>query len=410
MSSQGSQTSMSFREEAIWGEKDPGEFTGVNFESEDLAFNIQNQESKTIRPDRQTAEIVQIGADASGGFVTEFQATNVDKLLPGSLWDTDWHYIDGVGATSKITAGLTASNLDFSFVVETGAGVGGILTLGSSVVHDIIVGQHFVISNVGGNAANSGLMQAKSVAGNVIQVDKPLATEVVESIAYLTGDRIRNGVTKHSYSLERGHIDISQFFLYLGAVPNVSIFTVDSGNPVKFNQSFVAKDETLAQTTAAASLSALSTLPIMNTAVSVGELAIDGTILTACLIQSVDITFDNKAEGKTGIGVLGFCDVVGQSIMCSGNITMYFNDETYYNKYKNSEYFSLTIPMADTTGNIYVLHMPKVKFLTGTTNVSDKDSTTPFETTYQAIIGADGYTFQIVRALDSGIVFNGTIS
>lgn len=406
MGAQGSQGSISIRPEVELGVLDPGQFTGVNFVSEDFKFNISKKESKTVRPDRQTANVIPDNADASGMIDTEFQALNMDWSLPAALWDTDWHRVDGASDTGKITAGPTASNLSFSFAIEASSGAGGKLTFGSAVVHAIRKGQHIVVSNPDGNVANRGLMRVKEVSGQIITVNKPLFTEVVQSVAYITGDTIRNGVTMNSFSIERGHHDISQFFLYLGQVPSVMKLTVDSG-AVMFSLSFIGLDEQTAQITFSnPAPTSLVLTPIMNTAVSVGEVAVNDVVLTSCLLQKLDITFDNKAEGKKGIGSLGPCNITGKSISVTGGITLYFNDLVEYLKYRNSTYFSLSIPMSDTLGNIYTVYMPKVQYMTSAPNISDKDKDVDLVGTFQAIVGDEGFTLQITRALESGIAFN----
>ena len=90
MGAKGSQSGISYIKEVAWGVTPVGQFTGVNFTAEDMAFAIENKTSKNIRPDRQTADLIQVGAECGGGFEGELQASNLDGLLPGFFMESDW--------------------------------------------------------------------------------------------------------------------------------------------------------------------------------------------------------------------------------------------------------------------------------------------------------------------------------
>ena len=388
MGAQGSQSSVSFREEVVWGEKDAGQFTGANFTSEDMAFAIENKSSDNIRPDRQTADLIQVGAECSGGIETEFQAANLDGLLPGFFWhneaiaDTPW---DAAPTGESVV-----------FTTETGGGVGGIMTVTDSSKWS--AGKVF---SVVGSVSNDGTYTVKLIVdGTHVQVYDPLITETSVAVTF-GGETIRNGVTKRSFSIERANNDISQFFLYLGMVPNTLEMSIESGSPVTAMMGFVGKDETLTQTHAGVGdPTALSTNPIINAVASVGEVAIDNLALASCLLQKVDFSLDNQVEGKTGVGVLGFCSAEGKSIALTGNISMYFQDQTYYAKYLDSTAFGLSFTLTDSLGNTYVLQIPQCKFDEATANVTGKDDDVMLEGKFVAIVSPlTGYSIQLTRFL-----------
>ena len=89
-SAKGSQSSISFVKEVTWGITPASQFTGVNFTTDDMEYAIENQSSDTVRPDRQTVDVVQVGAECTGGFETELQALNIDNLLPAFFMVADW--------------------------------------------------------------------------------------------------------------------------------------------------------------------------------------------------------------------------------------------------------------------------------------------------------------------------------
>jgi len=206
-----------------------------------------------------------------------------------------------------------------------------------------------------------------------------------------------NGVLKKSFSIQRSNNDIGQYFVYAGMTPNTIEWNIETGSPVTINLGFVGKDETLSQSQVTEDDPVVT--PIINAVTSVTEIAIDGAPLTECLVQKLSIMLDNKAEGKSGIGVLGYCAVDGKSIEVTGSITMYFNDQTQYMKYINSGNFSIKITFSDTLGNIIVLFLPFCKYDEATANVTGKDDDVLFEASFVAIMNPiaspDNYTIAL---------------
>ncbi len=382
MGAVGSQAGIALTKEVVWGVKPEIQFTGTNFVSENMSFGITNEESKNVRPDRQTSELVQVGAECGGGFETEFQAANVDAILPAVLMDTDWH--------------APPAGESVVFTIETAGGVGGLMTVADSSVFS--VGQ---VVQINGSVSNDGFHTVKTIVDATnVQLTAPLVTETSVAVVF-AGHYIRNGVTQSSFSIERSNNDISQFFLYRGMVPSTLEMSIESGSPVSANFSFVGKDEVLQQTQhGSTDPISPSTNPIMNAVSSIGEVAIDGVELASCLLQKVGFTLDNKVEGKTGVGVLGFCFAVAKSIGFTGNISMYFNDETYYEKYLASTAFGLSFTLTDPDNNSYIIQIPQCKFDKVTSNVSGKDDDVMLDGTYVAIVSpTTGYTIQITRIL-----------
>jgi len=305
MGAQGAQSGISFIKEVTWGTTPTAQFAGVNFISEDMGMALEKNVSGTIRPDRQTAALVLVGAETDGGFETEFQATNLDTLLPGFFMVDDW-----------------------------------------------------------------------------------------------TTHVIQNGVDQSSYSIERSHNDIGQFFLYAGMTPNTMELSFESGEPVLCKLSFVGKDEALAQATHSSSAATTPvTTPIMNSVTSVGSIEIGGVGVASCLIQKVDFKIDNQVEGKTGVGTLGFCFAREKSLLVTGNLSLYFNDETYYDYKLDNTAFSLEIPLTDTDGNVYTFLLAQCEFDDMKANVGGKDDDVMVEGSFTAYMGSGGFTIKCTRSL-----------
>ena len=154
--SDSNRVSLSWTEEATWGVL-PGAtaLQNLNFTSESFAFNLTNTQSENIRSDRNIADLIQNGADCSGGFNFEFQASNIDNFLQGALWASAW--TTRIIADAAITIGAT--NVDDTY---THTGAPGWDTL-------LEVGQWILVSGYV-NGANNGYFAITGVTPTTIVV------------------------------------------------------------------------------------------------------------------------------------------------------------------------------------------------------------------------------------------------
>lgn len=211
---------------------------------------------------------------------------------------------------------------------------------------------------------------------------------------------IQNGTTKSSYSIERAHNDIGQFIVYAGMTPAALELSIEAGEPITYNLSFVGKSETKAQATASTpAASAEPTKPFFTAGSSVGSIEIDDVAVASCLIQKIELTIDNQVEGKKAVGSLGFCDASEHSLSVTGSISMYFVDETYYDLLDGDTEFKLEIPMTDSLGNQYNIELPACQLTTGKSPITDRDGDVMAEHEFEAVEGAGGYTVKITRVV-----------
>lgn len=384
-------TGIAIAKESVWGTNPGTALQNVNFTGEGLAFNISNITSNTIRPDRQVADLIQTGAECSGNLDFELQYGGYDALIAAALFSA-WA---GVGDDQEtITSGATAGSLDFVVSVA-----GSSITLGSAVVHNIVEGQYFRLKGAATN--NNKIYQATDVTGNVITVSPaPGTNETLDEtdLAVISGSMLRNGSDMSSFWIERAHEDVTQFFQYAGMVVNT--FSLDfSANAVltgSFN--FIGKNAGITQVSSGTGSNVdAATTDFMNAVANVGNVRVDGVAVTGCLLQQVTIEVNNNVRGLASIGQLGFCDITEGEIGITGSMNLYFNDETYYEKYINAESFSYDFRVSDLAGNTYIFTVPKCKFSSDAVNAGGKNADVMENTNYQAIMGAGGFTIQIDR-------------
>ena len=381
-------TGLAYVKEATWGVNPGTALQNINFTGEGINFSIDNITSNSIRSDRQVTGLIQTGAECSGNIDFEMQYGGYDDLLMGGLFAANWIGVGG-GNTEKLEAGLTASNLSFAL-----SAVANTITLGSAVVHAIVKGQWFRLD---GSTSDDGYHKAVGVTGNVITVESITATETLQTSATsIVGSRIRNGSTLHSFWMEREHADVTQFFQFKGMTVNTMSLDFSANAVLTGAFNFMGKAAALTQVTSGTgSNTAAKTTAFMNAVANVGRIALSGTPITGCLVQQVTVEVNNNLRGLGAIGQLGFCDVKEGEIGITGNLNLYFNDNTYYDMYLASTEFSIDMRVTDGAGNTYIVSLPACKFATDNVNAGSKNDDVMENTSYQAYMCSDGYTIEI---------------
>ena len=194
---------ISYMPEVTWGTT-PGTtaLQALRITGESLGFNIENITSNELDYSRMVGDLVQTGAENSGGIDFELSYGTFDDMLEGAMM-SDWVGVAG-GATGTLTSGATAGNLEFTL-----NGTNNTIALGSSVTHDIVAGQWIRLA--GAATANNGYHYVTTVATNTLTVQSITTGEVLDQTdaAVIKGFRLRNASTKKYYTIERHHADLT---------------------------------------------------------------------------------------------------------------------------------------------------------------------------------------------------------
>lgn len=387
--SDANRSQLSYVAESSWGTT-PGTATlqKLRFTDESLAFNIENIQSNEIRADRQTSDLIQTGADCSGGFSFELSYGAFDDFLLGALWALQW---EGAAATSTaiITSGATAGNLDFTLNSTANT-----ITLGSSASHNLVTGQWIRLMK---SAADDGYHYLTDVTGQVLTVGTtPGITtgEVLDEtdVAEIESSRLRNGTTENPFSIERYHADKTQYFGFLGMVPNTLAMTATANSIMTGTLDFIGKSGSRAGSSIGSTYSAATTADVMNAVSNVGQIMEGSTLaaITGVFIQELSFSLNNNVRGISAIGTLGNVDLGVGSVEITGALNTYFENGDLYDKYLAGTESALSFKVEDvhatnTYGNAYIFTFPRVKFQTDTVNVGGLNSDVMENMTWQAI-------------------------
>jgi hypothetical protein len=145
----------------------------------------------------------------------------------------------------------------------------------------------------------------------------------------------------------------------------------------------------------------------MNAVANVGQI-LEGSTLTALantFIQELSFTIANNLRGIQAIGYGYNVDVGVGQLGVTGNLNLYYEDTTIYDKYiagtESGLSFKIEADMVDGvsgTGNAYIFTFPRVKFSTDNLNVGGLNTDIIENLAWQALRHATyGYTIAIDR-------------
>lgn len=371
---------------ANWGVIQGGNGTKLNMTSETLDYTVKTESSKTIRSDRQTPDIVQVGASAQGGFGFEHQYKEYDPFLLGVLESAGYtvYGTNGVSTTlPAITSIVTASSI--TTITFTSA------TSGADILTGLQRGQWFsfrapaaatqaVKDYVASRPWRVSLITAPTATVLVLDASTPMDTArsgtTMAALSTIGTSRANNASVMTSYSLEIAQEDISIFRQYRGMVPAKMDLKLAVGSIVTGMFEFVGKDMVNPMPTATAMGTAVAsqTFTPANATRGVFDIIEGGvSISSTTYIKSADLSIDNTLRAQDAVGVFGSAGVAAGTMVITGKLEVYFADATIYNKLLSGVASSFCLPIVDVDGNGYVYYFPRIKYTAGKTNAQGLD-------------------------------------
>ncbi|UCV26800.1 phage tail tube protein [Ferribacterium limneticum] len=335
-----------------------GNGTNLRMTGESLDFAVQTETSKEIRSDRQTTDLVQVGASCSGGFNFEMSFKEYDSLLEAVLQGA-WADYGTAGKGTALALGIDST---------AGTLTASVAPTGNDAFANLAVGQWFRLK-APGDAADKAFLKVLSKTATAITVDTATPIPGTGNRAGVAGcvisaSRVSNGAAQKYFTLEKNFSDVNRFLAYRGMSPNKMSLSFESGAIVTGNFDFIGMNASamVAATTLPGSPTASQTFDVMNAITGVGQLLEGGVAMTSTFIKSLKLDFDNALRGQTAIGTYGFVGVAGGTINVSGSMTVYLKDGTAYDKFINGTASSISWTLKDGAGNGYVLTLPKLKY------------------------------------------------
>jgi hypothetical protein len=371
-----------FLEEVSWGVNPgtaPDEF---RYTSESLGQSTTTVTSEEVRSDRQIAAVARTAVEANGDVNFELSYDNYDAVVyEGGLYSTfsaDLGIgpvaIDADNGTNRfedpITAGTMFANVSVGQWVKTDG------------FTDPANNDFFLVTDKDGVGPDDWIE---------VFADKSLVTESGSGDETVSGQMIRNGTTLKSYSAEKQFLDITQFLEFNGLRVNSWTLNIAAGALRNGTVSFLGKNaNALAATTSMAAVTAANSLDPLNAIDNVVDcFENDASIAATQDLLSVSFTVNNNARSQPAIKTLGNIGIGIGSVGVTGAMSMYFVDETHYDKYINFTTTSLAFLTTDAAGNSTIYTFPRVKFTDSQVVVGGRDQDVTAEFTWEAFRDAD---------------------
>ena len=191
-------------------------------------------------------------------------------------------------------------------------------------------------------------------------------------------ETIVNGTQKHSFSIERAHLDKDEYFLFTGMIPNSMSMTVSAGAIVTGSFDFVGgQPTTLVQQTTfdtSGTPTAAPTTDPYNGVGNVGTIEEGGVALSGIYLSEISFTINNNLRPLPALGQNTAIDVSAGKCDVTGTVTAYFEDDSLYDKFTGFTSTSLAFTLTDAASNYYTFYFPEVKYSQSTVNAGGQDA------------------------------------
>lgn len=342
-----SQSQIGYVAETTAGTTPASALTLLNFTGESFAQRTNSVNSNSVRSDRQVVDVARVGISVEGSIETELQYGNLDDLLEGAFMN-DWTTAVAVSATdiAADATGFTSSSTDFT-------------------AQNLNVGQWFKVGGFTDTSINTWY-KATSISSNDLNTSPvPAGTESAGNTITMDSEWLKNGTTEKFFTIEKQFTDISEFHTYTGCEVNTLELNASTDSIMTANLSFLGlQGASNSSSQGTGSANAASSNGIMNSVDHI-ELIREGGSIATFNIQSLSVTLNNNLDPRAAIGNLANVDIGMGQVNVTGEMVIYFENQTEYEKYLAFTDSSVSFKVEDTAGNAYMIDVPAMNYTDG---------------------------------------------
>lgn len=347
--SDANRTAIRYIEETNWGETPATPaMIDLRITGESLTHAKSTVISDEINATRQVADMVKVGANASGELKAELNYSDFQAFIAAALFAEDFTTLafSGNVGINHTTGVVTATAGDFD---------------------DAIVGASYRIAG-SSTPANDGIKRviAKANDGSTLTfaAGSFTATTVSDSIT-IDGKAAANGLTKRSFSVEREIPKTdgtgSIFQVFRGMTPDTLSLAVESMKIVQLNIGFVGKISATGTTSIAATNVAAGTLSPINGTNNFGTLQIDGATTTQ-RFKSINLAIKNNLRPQDALGEEGAFDLGVGRFELTGSASVYLENKALIDDFIAHTSRGLSFRLIDPQGTKTIcINIPRVQ-------------------------------------------------
>jgi hypothetical protein len=307
--------------------------------------DITTEVSAIIRSDRQIDDLVPVDADVGGDVEYEVAYAPFKPLFIQLLRNTLSAPISISESATTAVAGST------------------ITAAGATFVTDGVVPGQFLKATGFTDPNNNRVYRVDSLTETELTVTPAPAGDETATATF-TGSMVRNGAAAPILNtfVKRIRTTSDYFFYYIDSLVNSMTLNFETGSILSGTMNLMGTTEDATTTPVAGqTFDDPPAYAIMNSVNNIMEIGIEGLPAGTCF-QTMNLTINNNAEGAKCIGTLGASENQDFGWEITADIETYFEDLTLYDKFKNSQAFSVYVWLKDSLGNEMVLSMPVCKF------------------------------------------------
>jgi len=304
--------------------------------------------SEEIEPSRQTADMLKVGASATGDIKAELNYTDFQTFLAAALFNANPVALAFAGTASinHTTGVVTGSPGDF-----TNAVVGASYRIAGSVP-----------------TGNNGIKRviAKAANGSTLTFDAGSFTGTTSSEAItIAGKAVANGTTKRTFAIERKVAKSSSGTIcqvFNGMAIDTLGLAIESQKIVNLTFGFMGKISSVADNTIASAETAPSTDSPINGTNNVGAITIDGTA-TSERFKSFTLNLKNNLRPQDALGQEGAFDLGVGRFEVTGSASVYLENKALIADMIAHTARAFTMTLVDPAGTkSIVINLPRCQF------------------------------------------------
>jgi len=346
--SESNRVSVRYSEESVWNETP---VTPVMIElpytAETLMYDKRTVKSNTVRADRLTDDVIEVGGGSSGDVNFEYKFGDYDAFIGAAL---------GAAAFTSATYTGSGGSLD---IAASGGGV-QVLTAPGGTWASYVVGAYVRVS--GADAANNGVFRITAKDSTTLTIKNATGTIQADANGVtVLMKTARTGIVKRSFLMEKGFLDINQFISFRGMRVGTWNMNVESEQIVTGSFGLVGAGAFAAGTTVSASVTPQGALSIANATSNIGRIEENGVALTTKL-RSVKFALNANPRALPAIGNKFPIGVNLGSFEITGTIDAYFEDLALYNKFLSHEDSSLVLELDSPEDDRTIITISSLKF------------------------------------------------
>lgn len=331
--------------------------------------NLTTAVSEVIRFDRMIDDLVLVDNEVSGSINYELSYPPYKPLLESLLRKT--------GVTVAFSDQLASVNASSHFTT----------TGDFTAATNLAIGQLIYIGGFVDTTIN-GTYRVTSLASGILGVypappaDETLPSGLIDSEVFVNG---AEAMDTYTFMKRIEGITNTAYFYYRGCAISSASMNFETGSILNGTFDVFGRTEEATETEITGqTIVDVPSYTLLNAVNNVISIDIEG-LSADTVFSSMNLSINNNTTAAKAIGTLGAHDVTDFTFEVTSDVSLYFQDLIAYNKFINSESFSVTFVLEDGDSNRFQAYMPKCKFETLEPPIDGKDNFLMLDGSFRAL-------------------------